>query len=526
MPSENQSWPSGASLAGGRGPGAPTLPAWRRPPVLLWLVVFCLAGDVLTLAGRAYSDFRNYRDITNPDSAVTLRIAEYVQTGKLYPDINQPPYYPTLYGPLGYVILSVPYRLAARYSYPPERALRLAVFAFFLASLALVFLLARRWTGSKNLGLLAALFAASGTGLHGQAMLIRFDWLGVSFALLGLRLCLGSERRGQLALAAICGGAALLCKQTFVAMPAAVVLWLFWQRRFLHALVWATGIAFITVCGYEYFIGREPLAWQHWAALSRPVYEFHYGGQIVMRAMREAKVLFFLIGAYFAWRHRREQAGLILLYGLAAALVALVTITQVGGAINYFLEFWAVASIVAALGLVELDRQLSRAPLAVSMAFIVLLSLFFARKLTIDGREALATYQETRDYSQRREQWERFRSALAGERLLAFEPSITLWSSVPEVPDPLLNTLMERSGTWSSAPIVRNIGRGVYDAIVDNDDEMDYRGVKPFLPAVRAAIPRYYLRACDFEGYSVWLPVHRPPDLYGRLVRAGCAPIE
>lgn len=500
----------------------PSLLAWRQLPVLLWLVVFCLSVDVVTLSVRMFADFRKYVDVGYPDSALILRIAEYVHTGNLYPDINQPPYYPTLYGPLGYVILSVPYRLAVHHSYSTTKALRLAVFGFFLGSVALVFLISRRLRAPINMALLGALFAASGIELHAWLMQIRFDMLALSLALLGIWLCLGLEQRWQLALAAVCGGVAFLCKQTCVAMPAAVFLWFLCQRRFLTALWWVTGVAFTVITGYGFFILREPLAWQHFAALSRPIFEYREGLRIVLMAMSEAKVLFFFFGAYFAWRHRLEKAWLIMLYGLMALFVGLLTIPQVGGNVNYFLEFWVTSAILAAPGLVELNRRLRRTPVAVTVLLMVLSLNFFARKLRIDLVQVRDTYRETREYAQDRAQWERVRTVLAGRRLLAFEPSITLWSRVPEVPDPFLNSVLERSGTWSSAPIVRNVEAGIYEAIIDDNDVPSFRAWKTLLPSVHAAIEHHYLRACEFEEYTVWLPIRGSADLYDRLVQAGC----
>jgi hypothetical protein len=469
--------------------------------------------------------FRDYQDVGYPDSATTLCIANYVHTGHLYPDINQPPYYPTHYGPLAYVLLSIPYRLAVHHSYSPDRALRLAVLSFFLGSLALVFLIARRLTGSIKLALLASLFAASGAELRYLPILIRPDMLALSFALLGIWLCLGPARRWQLGLAALCAGAAILCKQSYVAMPTAVFLWLLFERRFLMTLGWAMGVGGTVLAIYGFIILREPLAWQHFAALSHPFLEYREGLRMVWHSMEETKVPFFFFGAWFAWRHRHERAPLVVLYGFAAFFVAVLTIPQAGSNTNYFLEFWAIAAILAAPGLLELNQRLHRTPVIISSLVLVLLLYFFAPKLHYDGVDLLATYRETRDYAQRQSFWERVHVVLAGRRVFSFIPSITLWSNVPEVPDPFVNSEMEMRGTWSSAPIVRNVQEGVYEAMVGDDDPDDFRVVPATLPLVRAAMEQHYARACNFEGFTVWLPMHGAPDLYDQLVQAGCVPM-
>ena len=526
MPSEKPSSQPGAGPQECERLGWKSWRAAQRLPALLCITLFCLSVDMVTLGVKTFSEFRSYRQVGYADGATILRLAEYTQTGHLYPDINQPPYYPTLYGPLGYLIMSVPYRFAVQHSYRPEQVLRLAVFCLFLASLALVFLISRRLTASTSAGLLAVLFALSGPQLLGLSVIqIRFDYLALTFALLGLWLCLGAERHWQLVPAAVCAGLALLCKQTFLAMPAAVGLWFLFRRRFLAALVWTLGVALTAMTGYAFFILREPLAWQHFAVLSHPLLDYRGALRIAERAGGEAKVLFAFFGAYFAWRYRDERGLLILLYGLAAFAMAAFTVLQAGGAINYFLEFWAVAAICAAPGLLELNRRLSAtSPVVVALVALLLLN-YFDSKLRIDVGEVLGDCHKVRQYAQGRAPWERFHAVLAGRRLFTFSADTTLWSRVPEVPDPFLNSTLERRGKWSSAPLVRNVENSVYDAILEDytEDTQPYRGVTT-LPAVRAAIARHYARACRFQDTEVSLPVQGSPELYGRLLEAGCVP--
>jgi hypothetical protein len=492
--------------------------------LLLWLVIFCLSLDVLSLSMKLFTDFRNYRDVGYPDSAVILRVSEFVQTGHLYPAVTQPPYYPTLYSPLGYVIYSVPYRLAVHYSLNPDGAFRLTGLVFFLGSLVLVFFIIRRLGLPIQFGLLGVLFAASGTELRLWPMQARPDMMALCFALLGLWLCLGSERRWELTLAAIFAALALLCKQTFVAMPVAVFLWFLIRRRFMTAVCWAVGVASLVVTVYGFFIIREPLAWQHFAVLSRPIFEFRDGLRILLRAIFETKSVFFLFGAYFLLRRHVAKAHLIILYGLLAWIAAVLTLPQAGGAINYFFEFWAASAILAAPGLIELNRQLPRTPVGITGLLLVLMLFFFVPKLRNDVASIRDSHQVNLDYARTQADWNQFHSALVGKRLLAFEPLITRWSRIPEVPDPFLAATLVRKGTWSSAPVVRNIDDGIYEAIVSQDVD-HYRGVTNPDPSFTEAIEQHYHPACNILEYTIWLPAQGSPGLYQHLVQAGCEPV-
>src|ERR1700685_1732468 len=120
---------------------------WRRIVVVrALLAIFLLAGVVGVLASTAI-DLIWFRDVGYPDSASLLRIGDYAHSGTLYPDPNQPPYLASLYGPLFYILLSVPYRLAN--SVDTVRVIvRLAIVAFWIASLVLVFFIVCRLSGS------------------------------------------------------------------------------------------------------------------------------------------------------------------------------------------------------------------------------------------------------------------------------------------------------------------------------------------------------------------------------------------
>ena len=121
---------------------------WRQP-LLSGLVVVLLLVGVLSIAAGAAIGLTSFRDVGYPDSATLLRIGEAADSGYLYPDLDRPPYLATIYGPLTYVLLGVPYRLAQAADIAPQTLVRLAVAGALCACFALVFLIARRLYGSR-----------------------------------------------------------------------------------------------------------------------------------------------------------------------------------------------------------------------------------------------------------------------------------------------------------------------------------------------------------------------------------------
>src|ERR1019366_1895699 len=86
---------------------------------------------------------------------------------------------------------------------------------------------------------------------------IRSDFLALGFSLLSVYLFLLTNGRPQAIGAAICAGIAPLVKQTFLAVPIAIISWLIYRRRYKEAVFWATDFALTVVGGYAIVWWRE-----------------------------------------------------------------------------------------------------------------------------------------------------------------------------------------------------------------------------------------------------------------------------
>jgi hypothetical protein len=99
----------------------------RRQPLLGGLVVVLLLAGALSISVGTALGLANFRDVGYPDSATLLRIGDFIRSGHIYPDSDRPPYLVSIYGPLTYVLLAMPYRLAQVAGMTPQVLVRLGI---------------------------------------------------------------------------------------------------------------------------------------------------------------------------------------------------------------------------------------------------------------------------------------------------------------------------------------------------------------------------------------------------------------
>ncbi len=499
--------------------------ALRRQPLLGGSVVVVLLAGALSIAVGTALGLASFSDVGYPDSAILLRIGEVIRSGHLYPDIDRPPYLVTVYGPLTYVLLAIPYRLAQAAGITPQVLVRLGIVGAVCLCVLLIFLISRRLYSSRPIAWLCALFAVSALPMADWTTQIRPDFLALEFTLLSVYLFLLTNGRPQTIGAAVCAGVALLVKQTFLAVPIAIMSWLIYRRRYKEAVYWAMGFTLTVVGGYAIVWWREPLMLKHIAALSHPVLEYRVALSILSNAVSQPVVPFAAIGGFLVLRKRAPERLLFLIYCVVAWLVAILTIPQVGSAINYFWEPLLASAVLAGPGLSELQRKANRTPILVTAMLFVLLLWSFLPMLR-DLVYLRECYTDVSDYQVRKTKWESFVSIVSGRRLLSTFPDVTVHSVTPEIPDPYLNSVLELRGRWNSGPIVAQIDAGVYDLIViekgQADKVADYRGIRKWSDGMWGALKRTYRLACVFDGVEVWLPRRGSGEILPSLSAMGC----
>jgi hypothetical protein len=500
-----------------------------RPEALLsGSVVALLLACALCIAVGTALGLANFRDVSYPDSANLLRIGEFIRSGHIYPDSDRPPYLVTLYGPLTYVFLAIPYRLAQAVGITPQVLVRLGVVGSVCLCVLLTFMISRRLYSSRPMAWLCALFAVSALPMASWTTQIRGDFLALAWSLLSLYWFLLTNGRPRGIGASICAGIALLVKQTFVAVPIAIVSWLIYRRRYKEALLWSTGLALTVIGGYAIAWWREPLMLKHIAALRHPVFGYGQGLSILGNAVSQPVVPLAVIGGFLALWKRTPERLLLLIYCIVAWLMASLTIPQVGGAINYFFEPLLASAVLAGSGLCELQRKANRTPILVTAMLFVLLLRVFVPMLWGELAYLRKSYANVADYQVRKTKWESFVSTVSGKRLLSTYPDVTVLSMTPEIPDPFLNSVLELRGQWNSGPVVAEINAGVYDLTVIAKGEADapkssgYRGIRYWDDGMWLALKRTYSPACVFQDMEIWLPNRGSGEILPRLSGIGC----
>jgi hypothetical protein len=521
------------------------LNALRRHSLFSGTVVFLLLTGAFSTAVGTGLGLVNFRDVGYPDSATLFKIGEVIHSHRIYPDFSRPPYSPTIYGPLTYVLLAIPYRLAQVAGITPQVLVRLGIVGALCLCVLLVFLISRRLnSSSRPTAWLCALFAVSALPMASWTTQIRGDFLALAFSFLSVYLFLFTNGRPREIGAAICAGIAPLVKQTFLAVPIAIIGWLVYTRRYKEALFWATGFTLTVVGGYAIVWWHEPLILKHIAALRHPVLEYRYALVILWHAVAQPVVPFAAIGCFLALRKRAPEKILFLIYCVVAWLVAILTIPQVGGNINYFWEPLLASAVLAGPGLCEFQRRASRTSLLATamLIFLLLRSSLPMLRQELDYLRVCYTYVS--DYQVRKTKWESFLAAVAGRRLLSTIPEVTFQSVTPEIPDPYLNSTLELRGQWNSGPVVAQINAAMFDLIVIRKGQAEsspvwiYRGVGSWSDQMWGALRKTYGLACVFEdmgepmtsderrdAMEVWVPRRGSGEILPGLSAIGCQPV-
>jgi hypothetical protein len=499
----------------------------RNQPLLGGSVVFVLLVGAFSIAVGTALGLANFRDVGFPDSATLLRVEQFIRSGYIYPDSDLPPYYVSLYGPLTYVLLALPYKLAEGAGITPQVLVRLGIVGALCLCVLFIFLISKRLSNSRPVAGLCALFAVSALPMAYWTTQIRGDFLALALSLLSFYLFLHTNGRPHAVGSAICAGIALLIKQTFFAAPIAIVSWLIYMRRYKEAVLWAMGVALTVVGGYAIAWWHEPLLLKHIAALRHPIFEYQEAFYIVWNAASQPVVPLAALGGFLALWKRGAENRLVLIYCIVAWLVAIVTIPQVGGNINYFWEPLMTSAVLAGPGLCELQRKASRIPVMVTAILFLLLLWAFVPVLEEELDFLRSSYANVSDYQVRKTKWEAFIAAVSGRKLLSTFPDVTVHSMTPEIPDPFLNSVLELGGRWNFSPVVAQINAGLYDLIVVAKDEATekgygWRGVVAWDDAMWDALKKSYGLACVFEGMEVWLPNRSSGKMLPNLLGIGC----
>ena len=492
-----------------------------------------LSGALASLAG-AVRGIYTLGDVGYPDSATLLRVRDFIQSGTLYPDITSPPYLVTLYGPLTYLAFAVVHAAAEDLGIEPVFALRCFLLASWLLSVFIVGAISQRLSDSSLARWLSILSGMSILPLANWITQLRGDLLALTASLIGVLLILGKTENRNIVLAAVLASMAVAFKQTFLAAPLAVIVWLVYDRRWRVTIIYLMAFTVSTLCMYGAMLWREPLMLDHLRVLGYLETEYYGALDLIKMAAWQPIVLLSLIGVAASIPICRRAMGLVMIYLGLSWTITVLTIPQIGSNVNYFWEPLFVSAVLSGLGLSRLKRAATMAPPLVILSMILLLVRWSYEPLRKDLEYLSSCYEYSERYRRSEERWTFLLSVLANKQLLSTLPEITLIAKTPTVPDPFLNTILERGGVWSYNIVAAEIEKSQYDVIVVRTG--DASGMRrhrkniltPWSDEVWEAVRRRYRLGCSLEDerIEVWLPSDDSEDFLRRLKSAGCLPAE
>lgn len=421
-----------------------------------------------------------------------------------YPDPHAFPNVLNPYGPLAYYLLAIPVRLLGL-SFAHARVL--IVVSVLVTAVLLGLLLVK--FGASRLTAAAFAFMYPSLAIVGEwTWLLRVDFLALAFSLAGFyvfcrtkpdrrespvagyRLPVGYWVSTALMVAAVC------VKHIFLAVPAACVLYLAFQRRWREAAgitavgVGLSGAALALLAGltrgsiftHLFLTHPDPFSWQLYL-----VRIWH-----VLKVNRPLVALAGVLVVSDVWQRRLSLPVL----WLALATASTVTSGKLGSNWNHYLEWSAALCLCAGLGFVVLTR-LKPPSLAVAAAAIAMVwaGSFALSRPSANAFESVAGCPQAYAFV-RQEAGARVLAENVGAIVLAGK---TVWVSNPFV----LAQLVAHAG-WSDKPLEDMVQQQRFDAILLDSDypsSAHYleQGSDRFSPQVLRAMSRNYRLSAQFE---------------------------
>lgn len=493
-----------------------------RLPALVLLVPLLLAAGCQLLKVSQSLFFRG--DNTFPESAV-VQTAEWSRdTGRVYPALQQAPYTPAPYGPLFYLALSGLARSTHAGFDQLMIAGRILVFVcFLLLPLGI-------WHWGRKQGL-PPIFALIGSAMV-LAQIDFVDWnvsvrpdlpaLLFSLAAFYLLTSFQLSYRGIMLAGALCGVAALF-KQSFIALPFVVILWLASTRRWRDGLLFACGGAAvgIAVLGYLTF-HHEPFLREILLARYSPVSVIaavqllkadvsHYPWQVVFVGLG-------VMGALFM-PAKNGLRRFVILYLVFAWLSGFYVAMAPGANVNAFLEAWILTAALAAIAVYRIGKNWAAVPVPAQVALLV---LWLAPTLgSMDAWRAVVSSRPSDIYRELAE-------IARGRHVLSDFPYVSAHGVQPELLDPSVNHYLELAGYWSPKRLLQEVHRQEFDLIfvgLSGGQPRQWRGLTLFSESILRQIAADYRLECMSDRFALYMP-ERPVVLdaasRARLQNLGC----
>ncbi len=453
------------------------------------------------------------------DSYVLYDVQQYLRSGVIYRDLSQPPYTPSSYGPLVYVLFSLPDRMVSFEN--PFLGVRLISVAAFFLCVATAVSITRQLVPERRGWLWGLLLALSIGCMYPWILQIRGDFPAIFCGLLAIRLLLTRSPRG-IVLAGLCGGAATQFKFTMVAALAAGFLWLLARRSWLDLARFTGAGVFASAGAYALWSLREPRMIAQVTSMRLGVVDVSGCLQLLLWVFSEPVVLLSVVTIPLFLARVTPQWALLLLFAAISFGIATLTDLHPGGNINYFYESLFAIVPVATLGVFRMVVAARRSAAVEVLAVALMLLLYaFPAARNLYGHAFIWRDIGFGALDADNASFRRLQEALQGRRIFSTVERLALLDPAPA----LINAF--QSWAVNLPPVLARVRSAEFDVVITTSTARTWRGINHIVPDLRREIAAAYAPHCVVRGSLLHLPRNRPPDsaLVQALSLAGCEPV-
>jgi hypothetical protein len=455
------------------------------------------------------------------DSYIAYDVGQYQRTGVIYRPPSKPPYNPSNYSPLIYMLLSVPQRFFSFAN--PFLGPRLLVITFFCLSVLVSASLARRLVRHRAAVGLTCMLVVSTQSFGEWICQMRGDFMACTFSLLAIRLLLSKTRFSVIA-AGVAAGVAFLFKLTFIAAILAGLMWLCWLRRFWPAVQFGAAAAVVGLGGYELLQYNQPYMLANILTMRTPLIDNKGAAGLTLLAVSEPVFLLGISTMLFR-RNLRPGWRLVLLFAALSFLISVITVRQAGGHVNYFFESFLTLAPAASIGMLELRRarHIEGSPSLLLAGIVILM-------IVVPNLRSTLSVARTLNPGNIREENAKvaaLETTLKDMHILSVVPRISLMSREPPlITEPFLLRYLELQHRFDFHPLCTRIEAAEFDLVVTFYGRSNFRGVELLSPALKTAITTAYTPFCQLEDNLIHVPKGKPiSQKVQTLVNIGCLPL-
>ncbi|HZS48726.1 MAG TPA: glycosyltransferase family 39 protein [Blastocatellia bacterium] len=311
-----------------------------------------LAGAIIFFV-QAFRSIGVQQDIQYPESAVVFGVVNLWRGQPLYHDFQRAPFAITGYTPIFYILSAAISKLFAHSIHAVYLCSRIVAFIATLLTAIIAGLIAKQTGGNKTAQSSTVLFFLSSSLLLPWGFMARVDTLMLFFTVTGIYLFLRFNGSNWQYLSIVAFVLALFTKQSALAAPAAVFVELVFERRWRHALLFASGL--FVLCVACFLIGNAMtgglMSVNVLGSLDAPV-RLKSIAEVLWNSLPGLLAgLIFSVAALATTKRSNTKIRLIALYFVFSVILAAVSSAKLGSDRNYYLDALLAVSVLGGIGI-------------------------------------------------------------------------------------------------------------------------------------------------------------------------------